>query len=88
MMAATAMPIPIPAFAPVESPEEALDELDVDVDDAEVPAPELNMTVAEDSTTASTLSVDCHLSSTGYAWIIGCVYVMAVVVVGVTPRTV
>lgn len=88
MMAAAATPIPIPAFAPVESPEEALDELGVDVADAEVPVLEVNMTVAEDSTTASTLSVDCHLSSTGYAWMIGCVYVTAVVVVGVTPRTV
>lgn len=85
MMAAAAMPTPIPAFAPVESPDE---ELDVDVDDAEGPVLEVNMTVAEDFTTASTLSVDCHLSSTGYAWMMGCVYVMAVVVVGVTPRTV
>jgi hypothetical protein len=66
MMAAAATPTPIPAFAPVERPDDvdAFCEEDVVVD-VQVEVLDVNMTVAELFMTASTLSVDCHLSSTG-----------------------
>lgn len=67
MMAAAATPTPIPAFAPVERPDD-VDALPVEEDvDSDVGFTEddVNSTVAELFTPASTLSVDCHLSSTG-----------------------
>jgi hypothetical protein len=71
MMAAAATPTPIPAFAPAERPDDvdALPvEEDVDVDvDVRLAVEDVNSTVAELFTPASTLSVDCHLSSMGYA---------------------
>jgi hypothetical protein len=73
MVAAAAIPTPIPAFAPVERPDDA-DALPVEEDvdvDVEVAEEDVNSTVAELFTTASTLSVDCHLSSMGYACMIG-----------------
>lgn len=97
MMAAAATPTPIPAFAPVERPddedvvpvEEDVVPVDEDVDvDVGFAAEEVNSTLAELFTPASTLSVDCHLSSMGYAWMMGLLMVIAVVVVGVAPRTV
>lgn len=65
-MAAAATPTPIPAFAPVERPDDVdvFCEEDVVVD-VQVEVLDVNMTVAELFMTASTLSVDCHLSSTG-----------------------
>ena len=72
MIAAAATPTPIPAFAPVERPVDVdAPPVEVDVDVAEVPEEDVSSTVAELFTPPSTLSVDCHLSSMGYAWMIG-----------------
>jgi hypothetical protein len=72
----TETPTPIPAFAPVESPELGSSEAGVDVG-----------VVVIDAVGAEAISVDCHAIPTGIACIKGLWYTIAVVVVGVVPRT-
>lgn len=68
----TETPTPIPAFAPVESPDPGSAEMEVDVADVEAVGVDVR-------------SVDCHASPTAIACIKGVGYSIAVVVIDSGP---